>query len=152
MAEPGEMEVLGAHSIEGLGMAADPVQKKLVPTIMLALGITELHRDSDGEVLAKVAGVNDFFGSVLLRDMLDDWNLAKDLGEFLIRIEPDSIVGRVLLVRAYRRLGGSAPAIERLKDCRDRISSCQLQPSEAEVLLPVLAEEEKLLSGGKAAT
>ena len=38
MAEPGEMEVLGAHSIEGLGMAADPVQKKLVPTVMLALG------------------------------------------------------------------------------------------------------------------
>lgn len=37
MAEEGEMEVLGAHSIEGLGLAADPVQKKLVPTIMLAL-------------------------------------------------------------------------------------------------------------------
>jgi predicted aspartyl protease len=37
MAEPGEMEVLGAHSIEGLGMAADPIQKKLVPTVMLAL-------------------------------------------------------------------------------------------------------------------
>ena len=37
MAESGEMEVLGAHSIEGLGLAADPVQKKLTPTIMLAL-------------------------------------------------------------------------------------------------------------------
>ena len=37
MAEPGEMEVLGAHSIEGMGLAADPVQKKLVPTVMLAL-------------------------------------------------------------------------------------------------------------------
>jgi len=37
MAEPGEMEVIGAHSIEGLGLAADSVQKKLVPTIMLAL-------------------------------------------------------------------------------------------------------------------
>ena len=37
MAEPGEMEVVGAHSIEGLGLAADPVQKKLVPTVMLAL-------------------------------------------------------------------------------------------------------------------
>jgi hypothetical protein len=37
MAEPGGMEVMGAHSIEGLGLAADPVQKKLVPTIMLAL-------------------------------------------------------------------------------------------------------------------
>jgi len=31
------MEVIGAHSIEGLGLAADPVQKKLVPTVMLAL-------------------------------------------------------------------------------------------------------------------
>jgi aspartyl protease family protein len=37
MVEPGEMEVLGTHSIEGLGLAADPVQKRLTPTIMLAL-------------------------------------------------------------------------------------------------------------------
>jgi len=37
MAEEGESEVIGAHSIEGLGMAADPVQRKLVPTVMLAL-------------------------------------------------------------------------------------------------------------------
>jgi len=39
MAEEGESEVIGAHSIEGLGMAADPVQKKLVPTVMLALSV-----------------------------------------------------------------------------------------------------------------
>jgi len=38
MAEEGEMEVMGAHTIEGLGMAADPVQKKLVPAVTLALG------------------------------------------------------------------------------------------------------------------
>jgi hypothetical protein len=37
MAEGGEMEVLGAHTVEGLGMAADPVQKRLVPTVMLEL-------------------------------------------------------------------------------------------------------------------
>ncbi len=37
MAESGEMEVFGAHSIEGLGLAADPVQRKLVPAVMLAL-------------------------------------------------------------------------------------------------------------------
>jgi len=44
IAEAGEMEVIGAHSIEGLGLAADPVQKKLVPTIMLALaGIVPLE-------------------------------------------------------------------------------------------------------------
>jgi hypothetical protein len=38
MAEEGGMEVMGAHTIEGLGMAADPVQTKLVPTVVLALG------------------------------------------------------------------------------------------------------------------
>jgi predicted aspartyl protease len=39
MAEPTDSEVMGAHSIEGLGLAADPVQKKLVPSIMLALAV-----------------------------------------------------------------------------------------------------------------
>jgi hypothetical protein len=33
------MEVIGAHTIEGLGLAADPVQKKLIPTIGLALAV-----------------------------------------------------------------------------------------------------------------
>ena len=44
MAEEGKMEVMGAHTIEGLGMAADPVQKKLVPAVMLALGSSEGER------------------------------------------------------------------------------------------------------------
>jgi aspartyl protease family protein len=39
MAEAGEMEVLGAHSLEGLGVAADPIQKRLTPNVMLALGV-----------------------------------------------------------------------------------------------------------------
>jgi aspartyl protease family protein len=42
MTEPGEVEVLGAHSIEGLGLAADPIQKTLVPTVMLALTTEKL--------------------------------------------------------------------------------------------------------------
>ena len=37
MAEPGDTEVMGAFTIEGLGLAVDPVQKKLVPTVGLAL-------------------------------------------------------------------------------------------------------------------
>jgi predicted aspartyl protease len=37
VAERNDMEVIGVHTIEGLGLAADPVQKKLVPTIGLAL-------------------------------------------------------------------------------------------------------------------
>jgi hypothetical protein len=47
MTEAGEMEVMGAHTIEGLGLAADPVQKKLVPTVMLALtAVKDVRRDS----------------------------------------------------------------------------------------------------------
>jgi aspartyl protease family protein len=37
MANPGDMEVLGAHSLESLGITVDPVEMKLVPTIGLAL-------------------------------------------------------------------------------------------------------------------
>jgi predicted aspartyl protease len=40
MAEPSDMEVIGVHTIEGLGLAADPVQKKLIPTVMPALAAT----------------------------------------------------------------------------------------------------------------
>jgi len=37
IAERNDMEVIGVHTIEGLGLAADPVQKKLLPTVMPAL-------------------------------------------------------------------------------------------------------------------
>ena len=37
MAEQTDMEVIGVHTIEGLGLAADPVQKKMIPTVMPAL-------------------------------------------------------------------------------------------------------------------
>jgi len=38
VAEPGDMEVLGAHTLESLGVTVDPVSKKLIPTVGLALG------------------------------------------------------------------------------------------------------------------
>ena len=44
MAEPGDMEVIGVHTIEGLGLAADPVQKKLIPTVMPALIVNEIAK------------------------------------------------------------------------------------------------------------
>ena len=46
IAERNDMEVIGVHTIEGLGLAADPVQKKLVPTIGLALTATMLRQNS----------------------------------------------------------------------------------------------------------
>lgn len=52
VAEPGEPEVIGAHTLNGLGMSADLAQEKLVPTEMWALsslgfGLPEIaERDS----------------------------------------------------------------------------------------------------------
>ena len=37
LAEPGDAEVLGAHTLESLGLTVDPVNKELVPTVGLAL-------------------------------------------------------------------------------------------------------------------
>ena len=37
MAEAGDMEVMGSHTLESLGVTVDPVSKKLVPTVGLAL-------------------------------------------------------------------------------------------------------------------
>jgi predicted aspartyl protease len=56
MAEPGE-EVIGAHTLNGLGMVADLVQKKLVPTEMWALsslgfGLPEIG-EKDSRALAR---------------------------------------------------------------------------------------------------
>jgi predicted aspartyl protease len=37
-AESGDVEVLGAHSLESLGLAVDPLHKKLIP-LVVALGL-----------------------------------------------------------------------------------------------------------------
>ena len=37
LAEPGDMEVLGEHTLESLGVTVDPLRKRLVPTVGLAL-------------------------------------------------------------------------------------------------------------------
>jgi len=37
LAESGDMEVIGAHTLDSLGLTVDPVGKKLVPTVGLAL-------------------------------------------------------------------------------------------------------------------
>ncbi len=41
VAEPGDMEVLGSHTLESLGVTVDPVGKRLVPTVGLALTARE---------------------------------------------------------------------------------------------------------------
>jgi len=104
----------------------------------------------DRELLAKVNETNDFFGSVLQRDNLDDWNLAKDFGEFMIRLDPAEAMGHALLARAYRHLGDSQRALEELARCRASAMHTRMKPPEAELFFAFLAEEEKLLSRGSA--
>lgn len=107
---------------------------------------------SDGELLAKVIQKKEFFESVFYNDSSDDWNLAKELGEFLIRIEPDSeIMGHLLLTRAYRHMGNRGRALDELKECQMRTSNRELKSWETNLFLPLLSEEEKLLAPGGSA-
>jgi hypothetical protein len=57
MAEPEDGEVIGAHTINGLGMVLDLEQRKLVPTVMWALSsvgnaVPEI-KDKDSRALAR---------------------------------------------------------------------------------------------------
>ena len=36
--EPGDLEVLGAYTLEGFGLAVDPVQRRLIPAILYGAG------------------------------------------------------------------------------------------------------------------
>jgi len=102
--------------------------------------------DSDGELLARVNEVEDFFGSVFYKDALIDWNLAKGFGEFLLRIGDTDAMAHALLARAHRHLGNLEQAREELKQCKVRVANGELAPSEEEMFARLLAEEEKLLS------
>jgi predicted aspartyl protease len=54
VAEPGDMEVLGSHTLESLGVTVDPVSKKLVPAVGLALAaVVSIRR---GRVITTIDG------------------------------------------------------------------------------------------------
>lgn len=104
--------------------------------------------DLDGELLQKVCGIHDFFGSVFLRDDLDDWSLARDFGEFLVRTLADQdVTGHALLTRAYRHLGNMKLAHSELRECLMRTKTRELKPWELELFGGLLESEEKLLGG-----
>ena len=108
--------------------------------------------DADSQLLARVLTQQNFLELVLLNDNLEDWNLAKDLGEFLVRVFPEDIIGHALLVRALRHMGNVARALEELTACRAFIQRHELTPKQLNLFLPMLENEEKCLlrstSGG----
>ena len=102
------------------------------------------NHDPDKEVLTRVVQSIErrgFFRSILINDTFDDWNLAKDLGTFLTRIEPGEIMGHALLARSYRHLGNLEEALAALEQCRIRPP----HESEKELFLSFLKEEARLL-------
>src|SRR5437588_8451819 len=102
--------------------------------------------DPDAEILTKVSKIEKFFESVLYKDSLEDWNVAKDLGELLIRIDREDIMGHALLARACRHTGERTRAREELEKCRALVARQDLTPQQRELFLPVLSEEEKHLT------
>src|SRR6266478_6918642 len=104
--------------------------------------------DTDASILARVTKIESFFESVLYEDSLDDWSLAKELGELLIRIDTEEIMGHALLARACRHIGDRKRAHEELDKCRELVARQEVTPGQLDLFLPVLSEEERLLSGG----
>lgn len=100
--------------------------------------------DPESQLLAKLNKIEDFFRAVLQEDKLEDWNLAKDFGEFLIRIEPQEPMGHALLARAYRHLGSPECARQELEQCRILARN----PSDVALFLSFVADENKLLPPG----
>jgi len=103
--------------------------------------------DTDASILTRVTKIENFLESVLHKDSLDDWSLAKDLGELLIRIDAEEIMGHALLARAYRHIGDRKRAREELDKCRELIARQEIMPPQLDLFLPVLSEKERLLSG-----
>jgi hypothetical protein len=101
---------------------------------------------TDGELLSAVLANNAFMESVLKHDRSDNWTLAKELGEFLVRIEPDSeILGHALQARACRHLGEIERARIELTACRARIADRGIKEWESSLLQALLSQEEKYL-------
>src|ERR1700738_4487251 len=105
-----------------------------------------MSSNSDLYLLRRVSATEDFFRSVLFGDNLHDWSLAKDFGEFLVRLVPEDLGAHLILAKAYRHLGDQHRAAEGLERCRGLVASGTVGAVEKEVLLPILQEEERHLS------
>src|SRR5437588_4134165 len=95
------------------------------------------------DLLRRISATEDFFRSVLFGDNLHDWSLAKDFGEFLIRIVPEDLGAHLILAKAYRHLGDQHGAAESLRRCRGLLAADRVGAVEKEALLPILQNEER---------
>ena len=73
--------------------------------------------DRDLEMLNEVTANEDFIRGLFL-DTLDEWSLAKEYGEFLVKNVPQLLLSQVVLARAFRHLGERDLAREKIAECR----------------------------------
>src|SRR5690349_17103203 len=82
----------------------------------------ERFSDRFREVLNRVLQKEGFSGSLLSEDSVDDWALARDLGEYRVLVNPEMLVGHLILARASRHLGDEPRALEEVARCRELLS------------------------------
>lgn len=97
--------------------------------------------DPDKELFSRLSEIRDFAEAAVHNDTLEDWGLARNFGEFMIRIAPQDILGHALLARASRHLGDSTRALEEIERCRAFFASGGLTTMEREVYGRFLEKE-----------
>ena len=100
-----------------------------------------MQNDPDKELFLRLSQIQDFARDAIYNDTLEDWNLAKDFGEFMIRIAPQDILGHALVTRACRHLGDRTRAVEEMQRCRALFAEGDLKTMELEVFGSFLEKE-----------
>jgi hypothetical protein len=100
----------------------------------------------DESLLEKVTSKKDFIQSVFVDDASCDWALARQFGEYLVRIEGEFFLGHLISIRALRHLGEREAAILQLDVCKEAIKT-QTRIGLKEELLGMVRVEESLLRG-----
>ena len=77
--------------------------------------------NQDADMLDKVIANEDFIAAVIREDSSCDWELARNLGEYLLRIDPRQSFGFLILIRALRHLGDSEEAARKFTLYRDAV-------------------------------
>lgn len=104
-----------------------------------------MQNDPDKELFSQLSQIKDFAKEALQNDTLEDWNLAKSFGEFMIRLAPQDILGHALVARACRHLGDRARALDEIQRCQALLSSGGLTTMELDVF-GLFLEKELLMS------
>jgi hypothetical protein len=86
-----------------------------------------------------------FVESLLLRDKAEDWQLVRDLGQYLVLTGPDLLIGHVIVAKASRHLGTHSETKAALHNCRALIRRGATSAMELNVLMPIIEAEERAL-------